>query len=217
MDSPIDLKHLIQRIPFKIEPKPDGGFIARATDPTVLPIEAPTREELHQKILAAVSAEFPELGIPGDGKKINVSFQIKTSNGGFSFSSNPDASAGTTNAAESMNPALERLLNFASKHLAPEIAKQVASQAGAASFKLTINEKTALGVNSTTQALTFGSPKNPGLQNQASDIPTLNAGTGTIDGRPITPEPSNLSRMFKLIVWAMILGAVAYLYVLSRR
>jgi len=216
MDSPIDLKHIIQRIPFKIEPKPGGGFIAHATDPTVQPIEAPTREELHQKILAAVSAEFPELGIPGEGKKINVSLLVKTSNGGFSFSSNPDASARITNAADSVNPALEKLLGFAFRHLAPKLAKQVASQAGTASFKLTINEKTALGVNSTPQGLTLDSPKNPALPSQASDIPMLDAGTGTIDGRPITPEPNNLGRIFKFIVWAMILGVLAYLYLLSR-
>jgi len=189
MDSPIDLKHIIQRIPFKIEPKPGGGFIAHATDPTVQPIEASTREELHQKILAAVSAEFPELGIPGEGKKINVSLLVKTSNGGFSFSSNPDASARITNAADSVNPALEKLLGFAFRHLAPKLAKQ---------------------------GLTLDSPKNPALPSQASDIPMLDAGTGTIDGRPITPEPNNLGRIFKFIVWAMILGVLAYLYLLSR-
>ena len=216
MDRPTDLKHLIQRIPFKIEPKPDGGFIARATDPTVPPIAAPTREELQQKILAAVRAELPELDIPGNGKKINVSLQVKTSNGGFSFSSNSGTSAGAANAADFTNPALEKLLSFASRHLAPELAKQLALQAGKASFKLTIDEQTAVGVHPAAQGRTFGSSKDPALQNPANDIPTLDAATGTIDGRPITPEPSNLGRIFKFIVWVMILGVLAYLYLLSR-
>jgi hypothetical protein len=216
MDSPIDLKHLIARIPFKIEPNPAGGFTARASDPTVQPIEAPTREELHQKIRAFVSAEFPELKIP-PGKNVNVSLRLNTSDGGLSFSTNPDASAATTNAADLSNPALEKLLSFASKHFAPELVQQLAAQAGNTSFKLTINEKTAIRVNSGPQGLTFGPPKTPALQAPPTDIPTLDAGAGTIDGRPITPEPSNFGRTFKFIMWAVILGVLAYLYLLSRR
>jgi hypothetical protein len=37
-----------------------------------------------------------------------------------------------------------------------------------------------------------------------------------IDGQPITPEPSNIGRVLKIIVWVIILGVFAYLYFLSR-
>ena len=61
----MELKHLTKII-YRIEPKPEGGgFIARAADPAVPPIEAPTREELQQKIQAEIfgklAAEFPGL------------------------------------------------------------------------------------------------------------------------------------------------------------
>ena len=40
----MELKRLITHFTYRIEPKPEGGFIAHATDPTVPPLEAPTRE-----------------------------------------------------------------------------------------------------------------------------------------------------------------------------
>ena len=64
----MDLKRLVTQFVYRIEPKPEGGFIARATDPSVPPLEAATREELRkkiqEKIFAALSAEFPGLNLP---------------------------------------------------------------------------------------------------------------------------------------------------------
>ncbi len=215
MNSPIDLKHLITRIPFKVEPKLDGGFIARASDPSVTPIEAPTREELHQKIVAALRAEFPQLNAP-NGQNIDLSVQLRAGNDDFSVSSNPNESAGTENPIDLANPALEKVLNFAAKHLAPELAKQLAEQGGATSFQVRINNKTAIRVNAGSQGLTFGDPQNQALQNAPGGFPKLDAAAGLIDGHPITPEPSNIGKIFKIIVWAISIGALAYIYVLSR-
>jgi hypothetical protein len=59
----MELKRLISHFTYRIEPKPEGGFIAHASEPGVPPIEAPTRAELQQKIQANISAalgtEFP--------------------------------------------------------------------------------------------------------------------------------------------------------------
>ena len=64
----MELKRLITHFTYRIEPKPEGGFIAHATDPTVPPLEAPTREELQRKIQANIAAglasEFPGLKLP---------------------------------------------------------------------------------------------------------------------------------------------------------
>ena len=46
----MDLKNLKSQVTFRIEPKEGGGFIARSPDPAVPSIEAPTREELQEKI-----------------------------------------------------------------------------------------------------------------------------------------------------------------------
>lgn len=216
MNNPIDLQRVITRIPFKMEPKPDGGYIARATDPTVPPIEAPTREELHQKILAAISTEFPAFKIPANGTNTEVSLELKTGNDEFFISNKPTTAIGTGNTHDLESRVLEKLLGVTAKHLTPELAKQLAAQAGTASFQVTVNNKTALRINSGPNGLTFGAPKNSALPNAASDIPKLDAGAGVIDGQPITPEPSNITRAFKIIAWVIIVGAFAYLYFLSR-
>jgi len=215
MDSPIEFKHVITRIPYKIEPKPEGGFVARAADPTVPALEAPTREELHQKIFAAIRAEFPQLNLGASSKNVEVSLQVDAQKGGFSYSTIPSADGSTPNLSELESRSLEKLLGFAAKHLTPELSKQLAAQAGNASFKLVINKNVWLRGNSGPQGLTFGAPKNPSLSAGAG-IPQLDAGAGTIDGRPITPEPSNIRRTLKFIMWVVILLSVFYLYLLSR-
>jgi hypothetical protein len=48
----MELKSLITHFTYRIEPKPAGGFITHTTNPTVPPLEAPTREELQRKIQA---------------------------------------------------------------------------------------------------------------------------------------------------------------------
>jgi len=48
----------LAKFAYLIVPKPGGGFIARPSDPTAEPIEAPTREELQHKIQAKIAAEL---------------------------------------------------------------------------------------------------------------------------------------------------------------
>ena len=61
----MDIKNLKTEVTYRIEPKPGGGFIARATDPSVPSFEAATREELQEKIrveaLDKLAAEIPAL------------------------------------------------------------------------------------------------------------------------------------------------------------
>ena len=145
-----------------------------------------------------------------------MSLELKTGDDEFFVSNNPNSAANTSSINDQQNRALEQLLGFAAKHLAPDLAKQLAAQAGTASFQLRVNNKTALRVNAGPQGLTFGAPKNPALQNAPSEIAQLDAGTGLIDGHPITPEPSNIGKIFKIMVWAIIIGVLAYIFVLSR-
>src|SRR6266436_9651124 len=82
----MEIKRLITHFTYRIEPKPEGGFIAHATDPTVPPLEAPTREELQQKIqaklVAALGETFPGLRLPPAGKQVQVEFHIGRKQGG---------------------------------------------------------------------------------------------------------------------------------------
>ncbi len=87
---------MISTFTYRIEAKPEGGFIAHATDPGLPPLEAPTRMELQQKIQANISAalakEFPRLNLPSGnlpaGKEFKFDFHIETKpGGGFSLHS----------------------------------------------------------------------------------------------------------------------------------
>jgi len=64
----MEFKHLTTNISYKIEPNPAGGFIARGTDPSIAPIEAPTMEEVQKKIqtqlLGSIATRLPSLSLP---------------------------------------------------------------------------------------------------------------------------------------------------------
>ena len=93
----MELKRLITHFTYRIVPKPEGGFIAHATDPTVPPLEAPTREELQRKIqeniAAGLASEFPGLKLPLENQQLKFAFHIERKpGGGFAIhSADPDA------------------------------------------------------------------------------------------------------------------------------
>src|SRR5438552_4425589 len=93
----MELKRLITHFTYRIAPKPEGGFIAHATDPTVPPLEAPTREELQRKIQANIAAglasEFPGLKLPLENQELKFAFHIERKpGGGFAIhSADPNA------------------------------------------------------------------------------------------------------------------------------
>ncbi len=208
----MELKHLIRQFAYKIEPKPEGGFIARAIDPTIPPLEAPTRAELQQKIQAKISdtlsAEFPGLKLPSDeGKERTFSFHIEhTPEGGFAIhSSDPNEQVIEADTHEDIESRLaEKLAGFIGKHFAPELSQALASQANPADIKLVVHRKTftvkthAQPVDSggTTQNLQPASP----LQ--------LSAG----DNSPITPESSGFWNIFRFLLAALIAGLMLYLF-----
>ena len=212
----MESNRLISQFAYKIEPKPDGGFIARATDPTVAPIEAPTREEVQQKIqqniLNAISTEFPALKA-AEAKKLEMAFHVeRTPQGGFEIHSadpnSPVVHAPNENDLESH--LLEKFLNFAGKHVLPELPQALAAQAGSANVKVVVNKKTAFRVNAGSKGITFGASKAPVRTGAAQFSQPDASNLGTIDGRPITPESSNTWKVFGLALAAMILGALMY-------
>lgn len=207
---------------YKIEPNPAGGFIARSTDPTVPPVEAPTRDELLQKLqqntIDFLAAELPGLKPQPDGKTREISFHIEHKpEGGFAIHSN-DPNTGVIHAAnedELHTQFLEKVLGFAATHLMPEASKALAAQMGSANVKVVINRKTAFRLSSNPQGITFGASAGASLQTGSSEAPQLNSPTsvgGTIDGNPITPEPSNTGRILGLLLAVLLLASLAYFF-----
>jgi hypothetical protein len=222
----MDLQRLVTHFAYKIELKPEGGFIARATDPTVPPLEAPTREELQQKIqqniLSALSAEFPGFKLPPTGKHVEMSFHVeRTPTGGFSIHS-ADPKTGiieTSDHREFESHFLEKFLNLAGAHLAPEFCQALAAQAGPATVKVVVNNKTMFATNTSAPKITFAPPETPPLATSGEESisfenPKANPANlySTLDNKPITPETSNTGKVFGLFLLVLILGALTYFF-----
>jgi hypothetical protein len=225
----MDLKRLLTQVAYKIEAKPDGGFIARATDPSVPPLEAPTREELQQKIqqkiLAVIANELPAFKLPRGAKQVEMSVNIDDNpGGGYSIhSSDPNTPGVQTASQEELETHfLEKVLGFAGKNLAPEMVKKLAAQVGSANVKVVVNRKVSFQMNSDGNRLTFGTPKGGTVQSATMPTPQLadaanpNQLAGTIADNPITPEPSNAGKIFGVLIMLLILAGMLYFYLHSR-
>jgi hypothetical protein len=226
----MDLKRLFTQVVYKIEAKPEGGFIARATDPAVPPLEAPTREELQQeiqqKMLAVISEEFLGSKVPPGAKHTEMSFHIEHNpGGGYSIhSSDPNTPViQTANHQELESRFLEKVLGFADSGLAPELVKKLAAQVGSADVKVVVNRSVSFQTNSDGKGITFATPKSASLPSAPTQTQQLTAAsaspnqlTGTIANNPITPEPSNAGKVFGLLLLSAILAAVIYLFLHGR-
>jgi len=228
----MDLKRLVTHFAYKIEPKPEGGFIARATDPAVPPLEATTREELRQmiqqKILKTLSAEFPALKLPAEGKHLELAFHIEhTPGGGYEIhSADPKAEViGAADQKEFESRFLEKFLNFAGRHLVPELSQALAAQVGSANIKVVLNQKTAVTVNSGPEGISFGASKSPALADSAwlrdlspdglrlPDTNTNPANQSTIEtmgNAPITPETGDSWKIFSFMLLVLLISALVY-------
>src|SRR6266853_615348 len=124
----MELKRLISHFTYRIEPKPEGGFIAHPSDPTVPPLEASTREELQQKIQANIGAalapEFPGLKLPLENNQLKFSFHVEHKpGGGFIFQSNDGTGppiAGATHAHIATHFP-DQLATYLATHLPPQL------------------------------------------------------------------------------------------------
>lgn len=232
----MEIKRLVSKYVYRIEPKPDGGFIARATDASVPSLEAPTREELQQKIqstiLAGLSADFPGLKLPPQSHEMKFSFHVERQpNGTFDIHSS-DPSASPVSAAshdEVESHFVEKLISFVGKHMLPEASEALRSQLASGDIKVFINKTSGFTV--TTSHETTGSQPSqlvsPSSPQFASSNETSNSGpiisnnapnrtigdTGNpIDSSPITPGGGSSAKTFLLLVAILALLAFAYLF-----
>jgi hypothetical protein len=190
----MELKRLITHFTYKIEPKPEGGFVAHASDPSVPPLEAPTREELQQKIQANIAstlaAEFPGLKLPARTNEVKFNFHIEHRPGsGFILNSTDGKElpvVGGTH-AEIQSHFAEKLLNALGQRLTPEDSKALATPPAVGDVKVMVNRNVTLS---------------PGRSDNADFLNAANS--------PITPEPNQLWRFVKFLLAAMIFAIVIY-------
>jgi hypothetical protein len=235
----MELINFIKRFAYRIEPKPEGGFIARSTDPTAPSLEAPTREELQQKIqanlVAALQERFPGMKLPLPNQALKnpgVQYEVhveRKPGGGFSVHSE-DASGKEPADHEKLDHMAEGLLDFVDKHF-PQISEAIATEAGSRDMKVLVDKKTG-GSVSASAAFDWKmlAPTSPmpsqgttleGAVVEATTTETLSPNVAVPDlnpafsNAPITPEAGGNWKLFRLLLVLAILGVVVY-FVLHR-
>jgi hypothetical protein len=218
----MEIKRLITQFTYAIEPKPEGGFIAHASDPNMPPLEAPTREELQQKIQATImsslAARFPGLKLP-QGQESKFSFHIESKpEGGFvlhSADSGAQPVEGTQEQIESHFA--EKIIGLAEK-FSPELKQALESQGVKGDVKVFVDRKT-FTVKGGSRSFSLGVGRSPlpsagsGRSNEKSgEISNQNAASMgvTISDAPITPERSDTWRVFLLFLILMFVATLVY-------
>jgi hypothetical protein len=215
----MEIKNIVTKVVYRIEPKPEGGFIARANDPATPPLEAATREELQQKIVAAISStlatEFPQLKGAVENKHFKYSFHIEPKpGGGFIAQSNDPAQPHLEGATheEVHNQLADNLAGMLGKLLLPTLSETLGKQTRSGDVNVVVNKKVVFRTK-------FGSLGSATSQNQAL-APTSNvlpAGVmnqSDIDlasGAPIVPTAAGNWRRFWSLLAVVVVVILTYL------
>ncbi len=229
----MELKRLITQFTYRIEPKPEGGFIAHASDPNLPPLEAPTREELRQKVQATIMAglaeQFPGLKLPLQGQETKFNFHIESKpGGGFALHSADPGTQPVEGTQEQVeNHFAEKLISLAEK-FSPELRQALAAQ-GASEVKVFVDRKTFTAKGgSHSLSLSLGqdllpiSPVPTGASGEGNKMPGEVANPaaasmgGTISAAPITPERSDTWTVFLFVLTVAVIGALIYFFLYHR-
>src|SRR5438094_8281569 len=214
----VELKRIITKFTYRIEPKPEGGFIAHASDPSLPPLEAPTRLELQQKIQAnisaALAAEFPGLKLPAENQELKFNFHIETKpGGGFIIHSHDPKEAAVEGATheEIEHPFAEKLAVLG-KYFMPELSQALANQGGSGDVKVFVNRQ-SFTTQTGSPKLTLGDTQD--LQPAGSiQAPDVNSGGSVApnDSSPITPETSGSWTIFRFLLTLLVIAALMYFF-----
>jgi len=233
----MELKRLITHFTYRIEPKPEGGFIAHATDPSIPPLEAATREELQRKIQAniagALAAEFPGLKLPLENQELKFAFHIEPKPGGGFAIHSVDPKAQSIEGAtqeEIESHFTEKLIPFLGKHLMPELSQALAARGNSGDIKVFVNHKMGFTLKagshgfglSTARGVPVGSsqPADAKIEDTNLGDRSTNVYSGgsdhTISNSPIIPEASSSWNLLRFLLAALIIAALMYFFFYSR-
>jgi len=224
----MDLKRLMPYFTYHIEAKSAGGFIARAADPSLPPLEASTRPELQEKIRqnisTALAAEFPGLKLPAGNHQFQTTFHIEhNSDGSFAIhTSDPNSQPIQATPHEIESKFAERFIGFVGKHVLPQLSPELAAQLTSTDIKVFVSrEVTGTGMFKPTGTQML-SPTSlmKSLENAQPGTPTnaISPTTGTISDSdsPIKPETSRNWNLLRFLLALLIIGAIAYFWLRYR-
>ncbi len=219
----LEIKRTLTKIIYRIEPKPEGGYIARAADPQVPPLEAATREELQQKVQSAIrdtlSAQFPGLNLPLADKELKYSFHIEAKPGGGFIAHSNDPSQPAIEGAtheEVQHHLAEKLVGALGSYFLPELTQALGAQVNAGDVKVFVNRKVTFTTKANSNTLTSGDvPGQPAGTTQAQDVKS----EGLVDfssNAPIVPSAAGNWRLFRFLLGLLVLSALLYFFLYRR-
>jgi hypothetical protein len=211
----MDIKRLVQTFTYRIEPKPEGGFIAHSADPNAPPLEAPTRIELQQKIqtaiAAAMSQQFPGIKMP-EGQTAKFDFHIEARPGGgfILHSHDPNATPVAGDTHEDIQlPFAGKIASALGNYFLPEFSQALAQQ-GSGDMQVTVNKNVAFATSSFKMA----------EQDAASSLQLPDASPGNLvvdsSNSPITAEKDRSSGILRFLLFVIVVLAAMYFF-LHRR
>ena len=216
----MDLKRIITQFTYRIEPKPEGGFIAHASDPSLPPLEASTRAELQQKIQAnmsaALAAEFPGLKLPLEEKQLKFDFHIEAKpGGGFIVHSNDPNAAPIEGATheEIEHRFAEKVAGVVGKYFLPELSQALAGKLGSGEVKVFVDRKVSFTASAGSHKLTIGVKQD--LQ-PADSIQPQDGESGAVvdpgDDSPIHPAAEHSGTIFRFLLALLAIAALMYFF-----
>jgi len=208
----VDFKQIVSTFTYRIEQKPDGGFVAYPSDPNLPHIEAPTRMELNQKIQerirAALSSQFPGLSLPPEDEHRKVSFHLEARpEGGFKVHySNPNA----RDPAHAEGDFLfgEKMVNLMARYLTPEVIEKLRQKAAAGDVNVAVNRKAFTTMFDSKNVATGGAKNFPTFSSSGPTTGTISAN----DNLPIAPETSNTWKIFRFLFFLLLACALLYFF-----
>jgi hypothetical protein len=227
----MEIKRTISRIVYRIEPKPEGGFIARCSDPNMPPLESATRFELERQIQAKITAEmesqFPGLKIRLDqSEPKSITLTTKPDGSMFSESGNSSpqsAEGGVKNAVEHWLAG--KAVALVEKNLPPELIDELKHQQLDGKIKIAVTKVGAedkirrdyvvSNGNEILSRLLDQSQKTSGEPGPSNPVSASFSGTNLDSTSPITPG-SNSSFLRFLVVALVLIGILFFFLYLKK-
>jgi hypothetical protein len=217
----MELNRIVAKFVYRIEAKPEGGFIARANDPNIPAIEGATRTEVEQKVQASIHAElgtqFPALKQIFENHGINTSYHVEAKpEGGFIIRSNdpihqPIEASSHDNIGDLI--ASKFISHFIQK-LPPDVSQKVMSQLSSGGLNINVNRKLTVTTRDGTTVLSddSASPNSsqPGLSQFPSGEPSTPFPNSLTPSSELRYEKGGIGKFFRLLLAALVLAAILY-------
>lgn len=188
----MDIKHLKTQVTYKIEPNPAGGFIARSTDPSVAPIEAPTVEELQTKIQATLMGSIGTL-LPGANLPIMLA---------------KVAAAGATTVTRTVTTSTANGTSVVTKEATPEERREFAKQIAGImqkNFPELAQELSAKAADSGGSSAMSPDGINPKISLESGSTLSREGFSQNAANSPILPEKTSVWKFVGIFAFVMAL------------